>query len=76
MSERKAHPTDYPCLLCHAAPGQPCKRPSDHTVPFGEVHAGRNQEYLFFHGSAVGLDDRGKTEIDVAEAARPQERLF
>jgi DNA-directed RNA polymerase subunit RPC12/RpoP len=36
-------PKAYRCLTCNAKPGEPCKRPSGHTIPFGDFHAGRRR---------------------------------
>lgn len=30
------------CPDCRALPGRPCKRPSEHPIPFGEVHGTRD----------------------------------
>lgn len=34
-------PKDYRCPTCNAQPGAPCKRPSGHTIPFGDFHMER-----------------------------------
>ena len=30
------------CPTCGAVIGQPCRRPSGHTIPYGEAHAARD----------------------------------
>lgn len=59
------HPaTEYRCLTCYAKPGQPCRRPSGHNIPFGEVHASRKK-----------MLDFGPTSRPIpAEATRKDER--
>lgn len=72
-------PKDYRCPTCNAAPGEPCKRPSGHTIPFGDFHSGRKEMYSFFHGpGSAGVDSETIEEIDRAdrEVRSGQEALF
>lgn len=42
-----SHPaTAVQCPTCAARPGSPCRRPSDHELPFGQVHAGRRDRAI------------------------------
>lgn len=62
---------DYRCLTCNAKPGELCKRPSGHTVPFGDYHAGRKEMWSFFNAPGAG----GGQEHSVAQEAM-EGRLF
>jgi ParB/RepB/Spo0J family partition protein len=37
------NPRTVPCPTCGAREGSPCKRPSGHVIPLGEVHAARRE---------------------------------
>jgi hypothetical protein len=65
-------PKDYRCLTCNARPGEPCKRPSGHTIPFGGYHAGRKEMWSFFNSPGYGA---AKDE-DLGEPQRAQETMF
>lgn len=66
-------PKDYRCLTCNAKPGEPCKRPSGHTIPFGDFHAGRKEMWSFFN--APETDAAAGQEPPVAQEAM-KGRLF
>ena len=74
-------PKDYRCLSCNAAPGSPCKRPSGHTIPGGDFHAGRKEMWRFFNSPGYGSSAKTLEEIDATEreasgATAGQEALF
>ncbi len=67
-------PKDYRCLTCNAQPGEPCKRPSGHTVPFGDFHAGRKEMWSFFNSPGAGAAADQESESRAHEAM--EGRLF
>jgi hypothetical protein len=63
-------PKDYRCLTCNADRGEPCKRPSGHTIPYGDYHAGRKEMWSFFNTPIAGAG------ADREPEPRGQEKLF
>lgn len=63
------------CPRCHAAPGSPCRRPSEHELYGGQVH--REREQLAVERGFLGMCPEGPTargeKAVASEAAREAE---
>lgn len=46
---RARSPRDFECPHCKAPAGSPCKRPSEHAIPFGDFHAARKKRVAPAH---------------------------
>lgn len=68
-------PKDVPCPTCKAQPGSPCRRPSGHTVPFGDYHAAR-RDIAWSMEEIARQDSPEGQRIIAEERARAEGRLF